>query len=123
MKHYCIEMKLFGKDGHIADNQLIEFIPADCRYQGVVLKKAAPNKRIVFSTLTSLVEACMDSVYEDECDRWEIRVTESDNEDGTRRYINFWSWNIDARDIYTEFDGNTIECGSRYDEYFDGWLF
>ena len=124
MKGYSLTAKLYNDVGHIVDEQTIEFIPSDCRYHGKIEKKAEPNKRIIFCTFNTLVDTCIEMVYEEDCERWEVQGTESDTKSGEMRYINFYgSWNEDSVKICTKVNGKRVECGNHYDEYFDSWLF
>lgn len=122
MKHYSMTVKQYDTDGHIADKQYIDFTPFDCKVEGVVRRKAAPNKKYIFCVFTALVEACRDALYEDECGRWEVQVCESDNE-GNSNCITFWTSTANASTVFMSKGEEVVDCGSKYDEFFDGWLF
>lgn len=119
MKHYSITMKLFANDGQMMDRQTIEFMPSDCKHRGELIKEARPNKKMIFCTFNALVDACIERTYED-CARWSIKATELDTASGQMRYAKFTG---DADEVFVESNGHKTECGSKYDEYFDYWLF
>lgn len=121
MKHYSLTVELFNRNGRLVDEQNIEFIARDCKYHGAVTKSATPNKAIIFSTFKTLVETCVETVAEGGCDYWQIRGVESDTTSGRMRYVEFWD--TDTGEIYTDANGDAVECTAKYDEFFDGWLF
>lgn len=121
MKHYRLNIKMFAEDGHIIDRQAIEFVPSDCRHKGKLIKEAAPNKRIIFCTFIALVETCIESAYEGDCSHWELQAVESDTASGQMRFIKFEGTTSEI--FVRRDDGIRTECGSKYDEYFDYWLF